>query len=353
MNEKLLFLWSAMSPKHRVLVTGFEPFGGNKTNISQTVALRLSGDRTVVCPWTDASVEVEVEVSILSVDDLGAQATAQRIRNGERWDAILHLGLCESCVEPRVERLAHDWLNMRIPDNQGRQISGRRIDGEGHRGCWLDVSIWDNDRFPVNFGVSCDAGAYLCNETYHATLKAQCLHEHDTFIPRPTLFIHLPSEQRMAVQTAIDFVDASLGYMLRPYPIPPTHVVAACLSQGDHALVTQRNMAESDGGQWEFPGGKCEPGEDWSQALIREMKEELSLDVVPKFPLGSWYRERGDSAFLIHLVSTQLMGDVADMRLSVHQATQWIPKLNSPPLEWAGRDGEMAAFLLEAFKPMS
>ena len=115
MNEKLLFLWPAMNPTHRVLVTGFEPFGGHNTNISQTVALRLSGDRTVVCPWTDTSVRVEVEVSILSVDDLGADATAQRIRNGERWDAILHLGLCESCVEPRVERLAHDWLNMRIP----------------------------------------------------------------------------------------------------------------------------------------------------------------------------------------------------------------------------------------------
>lgn len=353
MNEKLLFLWPAMNPTHRVLVTGFEPFGGHSTNISQTVALSLSGDRTVVCPWTDAPVRVEVEVSILSVDDFGADATAQRIRNGERWDAILHLGLCESCVEPRVERLAHDWLNMRIPDNRGRQVSGRPIDGEGHRGCWLDVSIWDHDRFPVNFGVSCDAGAYLCNETYHATLKAQCVHDRESFIPRPTLFLHLPAEQRMAVETAVEFIDVCLGYMLRPYPTPPKHVVAACLSQGDRVLVTQRNMAESDGGQWEFPGGKCEPEEDWSQALIREMKEELSLDVVPKFPLGSWYREREESAFLIHLVSTQSVGDLTDLRLSVHQAAQWISKFNSTTLGWAGRDGEMADFLLEAFKPMS
>lgn len=342
-----------MNPTHRVLVTGFEPFGGNNTNVSQSVALRLSGVRTVLCPWTDTPVEVEVDVAILSVDELGADATAQRIRNGERWDAILHLGLCESCVQPRVERLAHDWMNMRIPDNQGRQISGRPIDGEGHRGTWLDVSMWDHDRFPENFEVSYDAGAYLCNETYHATLKAQCLHEHEATMPSPTLFLHLPSEQRMAVQTAIDFVDVCLGYMLRPYPRAPTHVVAACLSQGGRVLVTQRNMTESDGGLWEFPGGKCEPGEDWSHALIREVKEELSLDVVPRFPLGSWYREREDSAFLIHLVSTQLVGEFGDIRLSVHQATQWISNSNSTPFEWAGRDGEMAAFLLEAFRPMS
>jgi pyrrolidone-carboxylate peptidase/8-oxo-dGTP pyrophosphatase MutT (NUDIX family) len=353
MNEKLLFLWTGMNPTHRVLVTGFEPFGGNNTNVSQTVALRLSGVRTVLCPWSDTSVEVEVDVAILPVDELGADATAQRIRNGEQWDAILHLGLCESCLEPRVERLAHDWLSMRIPDNRGRQVSGRPIDGEGHRGTWLDVSIWDPERFPVNFDVSYDAGAYLCNETYHATLKAQCMHEHEAVMPSPTLFLHLPSEKRMAVQTAIDFVDVCLGYMLRPYPRPPTHVVAACLSQADRVLVTQRNMTESDGGLWEFPGGKCEPGEDWSQALIREMKEELSLDVVPRFPLGSWYREREDSAFLIHLVSTQLVGEFSDMRLSVHQATQWFSNSNSTPFEWAGRDGEMAAFLLEAFRPMS
>ncbi len=353
MNEKLVFLWTAMNPPHRVLVTGFEPFGGHDTNVSQTVALRLNGARTVVCPWTDASVKLEVDVAILPVDDSGAEATAQRIRNGERWDAILHLGLCESCVEPRVERLAHDWLNMRIPDNQGRQVNGRPIDGEGHRGCWMDVSIWNRDRFPVNFGVSYDAGAYLCNETYHATLKAQCVHAHDAPIPSPTLFLHLPSEQRLAVDTAVEFVDVCLGYMLRPYPRPPTHVVAACLSEGDRVLVAQRNLSEFDGGQWEFPGGKCEPSERWSQALIREMNEELSLDVSPKFPLGAWYRERGDSAFLIHLISTQLEGELADLHLSVHQATQWISKWEAAPLEWAGRDGEMASFLLEAFKPMS
>ena len=83
-----------------------------------------------------------------------------------RWDAILHLGLCESCDVPRAERLAQDYINMRIPDNQGRQIHNAPLDGKGHRGCWLDLTLWDPDRFPVAFTVSSDAGAYLCNETY-------------------------------------------------------------------------------------------------------------------------------------------------------------------------------------------
>ena len=353
MNEKLLFLWWTMNPSHRVLVTGFEPFGGHATNISQAVALGLAGGRTVVCPWSDESIDVQVDVAILTVDQSGAQTIAQRIHNGEQWDAILHLGLCETCTAPRVERLAHDWLNMRIPDNQGRQVLGHPLDGEGHRGCWVDLSLWDNDRFPVEFTVSCDAGAYLCNETYHATLKAQSMHQREPGMPSPTLFLHLPSEQRISVQTALDFVEVCLGYMIRPSPKPPTHVVAACLSDGERVLVTQRSLTESDGGLWEFPGGKCEPGEGWSQGLVREMMEELSLKVAAKFPLGSWYRERGESAFLVHLISTRLLDESAELQLSVHQDAKWISNDANASLEWAGRDGEMAAFLLEAFKPMS
>ena len=141
--------------------------------------------------------------------------------------------------------------------------------------------------------------------------------------------------------------------MLRPYPKQPIHVVAACLRDGERALVTQRAMAETEGGQWEFPGGKCEPGEDWCQALEREIREELSLNIVAKFPFGSWYREHDDEAFVVHLMSTQLKGQLEQIQLSVHQDTRWVSMDNEIVLEWAGRDGEMAVFLADAFKPMS
>ena len=353
MNEKLLFLWTAMNPRPRVLITGFEQFGGHATNISQMVAKRFDGARSIQCPWTNQSVEVEVEFEVLSVDKNGAEATAHRIREGERWDAVLHLGLCESCVEPRFELLAHDWLDMRLPDNQGRQVSKQPIDGEGHRGCWLDLSLWKKERFPLNYTLSFDAGAYLCNETYHATLKAQSLHGHGSHMPSPTLFLHLPSEENMSVNIAVEFVEVCLGYMLRPYPKSPQHVVAACLLDGDRVLVTQRASDESDPGCWEFPGGKFEEGEAWSQALVREIHEELTLDVAAKFPLGSWYRERGAEAFVIHLVSAELVGKKQDIQLSVHQSAEWISTAQQNSRTWAGRDDEMAAFLHEAFRPMS
>lgn len=51
-------------------------------------------------------------------------------------------------------------------------------------------------------------------------------------------------------------------------------VVAAIIQDGDKILATQRGYGEFKDG-WEFPGGKIEEGETPSQALVREIKEEL------------------------------------------------------------------------------
>ena len=47
-------------------------------------------------------------------------------------------------------------------------------------------------------------------------------------------------------------------------------------------LLARRGPKESGAGHWEFPGGKIEPGETQIQALVREIKEELSYDVLPE-----------------------------------------------------------------------
>ena len=44
-------------------------------------------------------------------------------------------------------------------------------------------------------------------------------------------------------------------------------------------LIAQRNLQKNFGGMWEFPGGKQEANESPEDALIRELKEELSIDV--------------------------------------------------------------------------
>ncbi len=59
-----------------------------------------------------------------------------------------------------------------------------------------------------------------------------------------------------------------------------TLVVACALIDADgRVLVTQRPEGKALAGLWEFPGGKLEPGERPEAALIRELREELGVDV--------------------------------------------------------------------------
>lgn len=62
--------------------------------------------------------------------------------------------------------------------------------------------------------------------------------------------------------------------------VPTVLVVAVALIDPDgRILIAQRPEGKSLAGLWEFPGGKVEPGERPEQALIRELKEELDIDV--------------------------------------------------------------------------
>jgi 8-oxo-dGTP diphosphatase len=61
--------------------------------------------------------------------------------------------------------------------------------------------------------------------------------------------------------------------------IPRILVVAAVIRRGDALLVTRRKQEAARGGQWEFPGGKVEPGEGEPAALVREIQEELGCAV--------------------------------------------------------------------------
>lgn len=62
---------------------------------------------------------------------------------------------------------------------------------------------------------------------------------------------------------------------------PTVFVVAVALVDDDNRiLLAQRPEGKSMAGLWEFPGGKVEPNESPEAALIRELKEELSIDVT-------------------------------------------------------------------------
>ena len=63
---------------------------------------------------------------------------------------------------------------------------------------------------------------------------------------------------------------------------PPIVIVAACVlvRTDGHILLARRPAGRALAGLWEFPGGKVEKNEEPEAALIRELKEELGIDIA-------------------------------------------------------------------------
>ena len=59
-------------------------------------------------------------------------------------------------------------------------------------------------------------------------------------------------------------------------------VSIALINNDDHVLISKRPNNKPLSGFWEFPGGKVEKGESPANALIREVKEELNIDINNK-----------------------------------------------------------------------
>ena len=68
--------------------------------------------------------------------------------------------------------------------------------------------------------------------------------------------------------------------MSQPTGPGPTLVGIGLIRRGDRYLVRRRPEGTVYAGYWEFPGGKCEPGESPAEATARECREETGLEVV-------------------------------------------------------------------------
>jgi 8-oxo-dGTP diphosphatase len=118
----------------------------------------------------------------------------------------------------------------------------------------------------------------------------------------------------------------------------PTEVV--CLVLRDHngfILAMQRPPGKRLGGLWEFPGGKVEANEPPSDALRREIKEELHLDLGELSPLPP-VEHTYDFGTIRLLPFLSKGGERPTLTLTEHTAAKWIDPREWSLLDWAPAD---------------
>ncbi len=104
----------------------------------------------------------------------------------------------------------------------------------------------------------------------------------------------------------------------------------------NEVLVTQRSEKMSLPLKWEFPGGKIEKNETPEECLIREIKEELNIEVV--IERSSSIVEHQYDTFTIRLFPFICRIQNGKIQLAEHLSYVWLPKNELLCLDWAEAD---------------
>jgi len=82
--------------------------------------------------------------------------------------------------------------------------------------------------------------------------------------------------------------------MLKTVHVAVGVIISTNEKQQTQYFLTKRLVDAHQGGKWEFPGGKVEKGESVAQALARELKEEVAIDILSCQPLIIIHHDYGD-----------------------------------------------------------
>ena len=101
----------------------------------------------------------------------------------------------------------------------------------------------------------------------------------------------------------------------------------ACIDyRNGKILIAKRLNSGEMGGRWEFPGGKIESGESFSQAICREIKEEFGckVQVFEQLAEGTFIHSGKECSVTAFRVSFDNDGITAPYELTEHTETKWV-----------------------------
>ncbi len=168
----------------KVLLTGFEPFGGSQVNPSAQVVGRLA---------RDGVPGVTLHSAILPVDRQGGPATLLDAVRACQPDAILCLDEAARRTAISIERVALNLLDYRMADNVGHQAVDEPIVPDGPAAYFVTLPVRAMLEAVRAAGIpaelSLSAGAFLCNQVTY-----ELLHYLTTYqLAIPAGFVHVPA----------------------------------------------------------------------------------------------------------------------------------------------------------------
>ena len=168
-----------------ILLTAFEPFHGATINASREVGERIAaGDSRVTF--------VVLPVIRGEAEDAALRALRAMADDDNRPGFMISLGEAP-CAEVRLEKVAINWDDFRIPDNAGNQPRDEAINAGGPDAHFVTLPVARLaaalcGRTPVPVVVSLSAGSFLCNHLAYCALDALAA---DSLCPYG--FVHVPA----------------------------------------------------------------------------------------------------------------------------------------------------------------
>ena len=118
-----------------------------------------------------------------------------------------------------------------------------------------------------------------------------------------------------------------------------TEVVAALIWDGERFMICQRPAHKGNALLWEFVGGKVEPGESKEEALVRECREELAIEVS----VGETFMDvvHAYPDITVHLTLFHATIALGEPRKLEHNDLQWITPKQIPDYAFCPADEEI------------
>jgi 8-oxo-dGTP diphosphatase len=122
-------------------------------------------------------------------------------------------------------------------------------------------------------------------------------------------------------------------------------VSAAIVERAGSFLVTRRQRGVHLEGYWEFPGGKCEPGESVQSCLARELKEELNVAIRADEEVFVTRHAYPDRIVELHFLKCELLGEPAPQ---LGQEMAWVERSALASLAFPPADLELVEWLIKS-----